>query len=92
VEKDTTTEFLDIRIRKKEGKIYTEWYRKTCASGNYCHGRSDVDYSTKRNFINDMEERIAQVKREKEKAEERSHEQLRKNGYDKRRLKFRMRD
>jgi len=92
VEKDDTIVFLDMRIKKKEGKIYTEWYQKSCASGNYCHARSDVDYSTKRNFIRNMEERIRQVSSEKEKAEEGItvfHEQLRRNGYDKRRLKLR---
>ena len=92
MEKDNNIVFLDMRIRKKEGKIYTEWYQKSCASGNYCHARSDVDYSTKRNFISNMEERIRQVNSGKEKAEEGIevfHEQLRRNGYDKRMLKYR---
>ena len=51
-----------------------------------------MDYSTKRNFISNMEERIRQVNSEKEKAEESIevfHEQLRRNGYDMRMLKYR---
>jgi len=69
VKKDNTIVFLDMRIRKG-GKIYTEWYQKSCESGNYCHAMSDVNYSTKRNFISNAEERIRKVSTEKEKAEE----------------------
>ena len=54
-----------------------------------------MDYSTKRNFISNMEERIRQVNSEKEKAEEGIegfHEQLRRNGYDKRMSKYRRKE
>jgi len=84
-----------MRIRKKEGKIHTEWYQKRCASRNCCHVRSDMDYSTKRNFISNMEERIRQVNGEKEKAQEGIeifHERLRRNEYNKKMLKYRRRD
>jgi hypothetical protein len=94
IEKDGTIVFLDMRIRREKGKIYTEWYQKDCASGNYCHAKSDVDYSTKKNFINNMEDRIREVNSDKGKAEEGIdvfHEQLRKCGYDKRMLEYRRR-
>ena len=33
MEKDNNIVFLDMRIRKKEGKIYTEWYQKVVRPG-----------------------------------------------------------
>ena len=52
--------FLDVEIKRggREEKISTKWFRKEQNSGIMCNWRSDVDRSTKRNIVNNLENKI----------------------------------
>jgi hypothetical protein len=85
VEENNSISFLDLRIEKtKEGNFKTSWHQKDCAAGIFCHRRSDVDDSTKRNFIENMEKKIERIntsEEQKRKDIARLWKQLRQNGY-----------
>jgi hypothetical protein len=85
VEECNKINYLDLKIeRTREGKYETSWYQKECAAGIYCHRRSDVDDSSKKNFIKNMEKKIERIntnEKQKRKDIERFWNQLRQNGY-----------
>ena len=57
VEKEKKIRFLGQEIIRKrdDQNINTRWYLKECNAGIYCNRRSDIDGSTKKNLIWNME-------------------------------------
>lgn len=90
LEEEGRINYLDMTIEKKGGEMKTRWFQKECAAEVYCHKRSDVDKSTKRNFITNMVRRINMLEEEEEgrrKSVENFYEQLEKNGYNRKEIK-----
>ena len=58
-EKDGFVPFLDMKvIRRKNGKIVTDWYQKPTASGRYIHAHSDHPFQYKVNVIKGLKNRV----------------------------------
>ena len=65
-----------------------KWYQKKKNAGIYCNWRSDVDKSTKRNIVRNIERKIKKITTEQDdkvKAEECLWRNRRKNRYKKQR-------
>ena len=58
---------MEIKRGKREERTSTKWFRKKEDSGIMCNWRSDVDRSTKRNIVNNLEEKIEKLTEEREK-------------------------
>ena len=63
VEEKRKIVFLDVEIKRgeREERISTKWFRKKEDSGIMCNWRSDVDRSTKRNIMNNLEKKIEKL-------------------------------
>lgn len=60
-EHENSLPFLDMKIKRTDGKLITEWYRKPNSSGRYLHYMSSHPYNMKINLIIGLKDRITKL-------------------------------